>query len=161
MSQIPWDRILEAGPLGGALLGLVALLARIVVWRLRVRDIRDWNAALSSAANEETRDLIRSNPPPEPSSDLTKIGIVLLLLSGASIGLPLARDSLVAVDGNTERCERHSDCGQGCNCVSHQCKCAAIDRSKKPKRPEPQRGPQSSMAALPLRRFAGEPLWVL
>ena len=162
-----YDLLRDGGPILGAVITVIALLARIVTWRLRVRDVQRFNAALAAAPNDVARAIIRRNPPPEPSSDLTKIGILVLICSGASVGLPIALGSQdspaigLDAEGNADRCEKASDCGPGCACRDNLCRCAAGDRRKRRKPEQSQRGPQSSMAALPLRRFAGEPAWTL
>lgn len=159
---LPWDRLVDHVPLAGAALAFVGLLVRFVAWRLRVRDVQSFNAALAAAPTEEARTLIRSNPPPPAGDDLTRLGVLLLLLSSATIGLPLAQGATVAAEGNADRCEKASDCGPGCACRDGQCRCAANDRKRAPRRDsKPDNGPRSSMAALPHRRYAGQIAWEL
>lgn len=162
MTEIPWPVLIDHAPIAGAALALVGLLLRFAAWRLRVRDVQAFNAALAAAPSEETREVIRSNPPPPPGQDLTRLGVLLLLLSGAAIGVPLAQGATVAEDGNAERCDKSADCGPGCICRDGQCRCAATDRKRPPRRPQKSdTGPRSSssLAALPARRLAGDPTW--
>lgn len=95
------QNILETiGPtgLGIGLLSLLGMLLKVWAWRRRAQDLREHQARLASAATEEQRAIIRSNPPPDLPDQIFKV-LVVALLSGLALACSEPAYKLVAARG--------------------------------------------------------------
>jgi len=95
------QHLLDAiGPtgLGIGFLSLLGMALKVWAWRKRAQDLREHQARLASAATEEQRAIIRSNPPPDLPDQIFKV-LVVALLSGLALACSEPAYKLVAARG--------------------------------------------------------------
>lgn len=142
------DIVESLGPTGLilALLSLFGMLLKVWAWRKRAQDLREHQARLASAATEEQRAIIRSNPPPDLPDQIFKV-LVVALLSGLALACSEPAYKLVSARGQgpaslcRPRCRTDEVC-QGRICTQ-MAKPAPKEAASAPS-PSNHVGPQSS-----------------
>ena len=134
--------------LGIGLLSLFGMLLKVWAWRKRAQDLREHQARLASAATEEQRAIIRSNPPPDLPDQIFKV-LVVALLSGLALACSEPAYKLVALRGPggtaslcKPRCRTDEVC-RGSICTKMARPAPKEEAASAPKSSSPV-GPQSS-----------------
>lgn len=134
--------------LGIGLLSLIAMSLKVWAWRKRAQDLREHQARLASAATEEQRAIIRSNPPPDLPDQIFKV-LVVALLSGLALACSEPAYRLVSARGQgpaslcKPRCRTDEVC-QGRICTQ-MAKPAPKEEAASVPKPSSPVGPQSSV----------------